>query len=312
MFVSLVYAEDNASDIFAPEQEDFKVVPKITGYIKEIFEDGSILIEADEYHKEPYAEIRLDIKEAKLVDMTGKKRITNEDIKVGNSVTAYYSEKVTKSIPPQSTASAILLNALDEDAATLYMTVKEETRRGDDFICYLNEEGSMIVSFAEGLDFTTIDGEKLSYKDIMIGDEILVWYDIVLTSYPGQTGADKAVLVDRKDKAVQTVEIAEDGTIKLFDKTFNVGNMIIDENIIRLPLRNFFENLGYEVGWNDQFKTISLIKGEETISVSPAYNYYEINGERITVTDGFLIVNGSTYASLDFYERLFNIKFEIK
>lgn len=49
------------------------------------------------------------------------------------------------------------------------------------------DNGGLLISAGEGTGTSCYDGSPLALSDLKAGDRILAWYDVVLTSYPGQT-----------------------------------------------------------------------------------------------------------------------------
>lgn len=104
---------------------------------------------------------------------------------VGDELTAYYSSISTRSLPPQSRAYALVLGNGEHDG--IYTQVGEVTKVKNG-VKVLNSNGDMIVTIP-----TNVEDDA---KDLKAGDKVLVWYDFVAMSMPGQATATKAVILD--------------------------------------------------------------------------------------------------------------------
>jgi hypothetical protein len=83
------------------------------------------------------------------------------------------------------------------------------------------KDGKILVVDSINKDFSSTGGLEEFYnaiwfsnapKGVKVGQKVQVWFDLVLTSYPGQSDAKKVVILSRKkpDKA----NLAEDETIR--------------------------------------------------------------------------------------------------
>lgn len=121
-----------------------------------------------------------------LINGKTGRTVKESDFKKGRRATAYYSGKMTKSIPPKAEAFAIISG----EGARFY--VVEEAR--------LSEDGSTMQVINTNRDLiATIDGKACKdYRDIKSGDKLLLWYNIIAMSMPGRTNAEKAMILPAK------------------------------------------------------------------------------------------------------------------
>lgn len=117
-----------------------------------------------------------------------------EDLKVGKRVTVYYSSVMTRSLPPQAKAYAVVLNRsgekdLHKDYQFFFV---EKATLADDgkSVKVLNTNNDLIA---------TIDADACkNFADIKAGDKLLLKYSIVAMSLPGLTNAEKAIILPEK------------------------------------------------------------------------------------------------------------------
>lgn len=104
---------------------------------------------------------------------------------VGDELTAYYSPISTRSLPPQSKAYALVMGNGEHDA--IYMKVNE-VEKVKDGVRILNSNNDVYVTIPK-----TVEDDANELKK---GDAILVWYDFMALSMPGQATATKAKILD--------------------------------------------------------------------------------------------------------------------
>lgn len=106
-------------------------------------------------------------------------------LEVGDELTAYYSASATRSLPPQSRAYALVMGNGEHDA--IYMQVAE-VNKVKNGVEVLNSNEDTLVTIP-----TKVEDDA---KELKQGDKVLVWYDFVAMSMPGQATATKAVILD--------------------------------------------------------------------------------------------------------------------
>lgn len=105
---------------------------------------------------------------------------------VGQKVNLYHSSRMTRSLPPQAVAYALIMG--DAKDAPLFFPV-EQVQMAEDgkAVRVLNANNDLIA---------TIDSAACpDYERILPGDKLLVWAKMMTMSLPGQTNADKAVIL---------------------------------------------------------------------------------------------------------------------
>ena len=107
--------------------------------------------------------------------------------KVGKEVTVYHSPKMTRSIPAQSEAFAVVLGD-DSEKMGKFFKVEEVTMSEDDtYVSVINTNESLIA---------TVDKKaNKNFAEIKAGDNLMVWYDMMTMSLPARTNANKVVIL---------------------------------------------------------------------------------------------------------------------
>ena len=117
----------------------------------------------------------------------GKLR-SQKDLRVGQKVMAYYSSKMTRSLPPQAQAYALIIGDVRKEHLPMFFVVdKVQPSRDGSFVRVLNSRNDIIAR---------IDKHACEdFASIKEGDKLLLWSSIMTMSLPGQTNAEKVVIL---------------------------------------------------------------------------------------------------------------------
>ena len=147
-----------------------------------------------------YGEYIMNLSASTLWVDAGKHTATNsQGLSVGESLYIYHSAVSTRSLPPQSAAYMVIRNVPEDGSAPHFHTVEGVVPQAGGSTLILVDEGGLYIAADQETSlshYLSSDSSKLS--DIQIGDRILAWYDIVLTSYPGQTHAQYLMFLPDK------------------------------------------------------------------------------------------------------------------
>jgi hypothetical protein len=174
---------NNVCDTKAYQTQAVQDVLFTTGEILEV-NDNVLVIKGDGHHNLVVAVITdntylLDGKNGKVKKLSS--------FKVGKEVTVYYSPKMTRSIPPQTEAYAVVLGDNSEKIGKFFKV--EEV--------ILSEDGAYVtvVNTNESLVATIDKKANKNFAEIKAGDELLMWYDMMTMSLPARTNAKKVVVL---------------------------------------------------------------------------------------------------------------------
>lgn len=117
----------------------------------------------------------------------GKLRSAKE-LKPGQRVMVYYSARMTRSLPPQAQAYAIVIGDMRKEYLPHYFVV-DKVQSASDGSCVrvLNSTNDVIARIDK---YACED-----YASIKEGDELLLWSRIMTMSLPGQTNAEKVIVL---------------------------------------------------------------------------------------------------------------------
>ena len=283
VFVGVVSAE-NA--IIQPKQDIYMT----TGVIKTIH-DNMVTVVGEGNEKE----ITLIVSEKTyLFDGTAGATIDLAMLEKGMSVMTYYNPAMTKSIPPQSRAIAIITGNSPQTAKYIKVSKVEYLENG---VRVLNSNFSQ---------FVTIKNEVLPYpKQIQEGQKLLVWYSITTLSMPGQATALKAMLISQEKTDIVVHLMA--GIIAVNNQEIQLDPNIPKLNdTMLLPLASISEALGYKVSWNEEKRVAELHKGNMIISAYIGNKNYGKARANIELDEAPRIINGRTYVPMEFFTKILN------
>lgn len=277
-------------------------------------------------------EVALNISEKTLVidSNTGLSASLN-DLIADDVIFVYYSAAMTRSLPPQSHAIAIVTQVEKDKSHAEFFTIKEIVSRNAGEIRALNKEGDLIVTFAKENPLTPyMTKQNVTFDDIRVGTQLFIWYEIVALSYPGQTGATKAVLVGQEEelgvRAVYTPMAGLDAvSITIKDKAIQLGGhkLVEQDDLIMLPLRAVAEGLGFNVTWEGEDQSILLDNGTvKTTLYIGNDSYFNASSQAIGLTQSFqlgaspMLIDSNTYVPASLFNLLYSdnnsVKLEIE
>jgi len=156
-----------------------------TGTVTSI-DDGQITVQGEG----SYPEIVLNVgRDTHLVSGKSGWKLKMKHFAVGDKVDAYYRPEVTRSLPPQGNALAIVKKKDGEKTVNARYIKAGEVTFDESGAIVLNSNGDLLIR----IDKKAFRG----VKEICAGDDLLVWYEIVALSMPGKATAQKAKLLEK-------------------------------------------------------------------------------------------------------------------
>lgn len=211
--------------------------------------ENSILV------KNNQTEIQFNIDESTwLVDGQQGIPVALQDLQ-GKEVVVSHSMAMTRSLPPQSYAYAVIIKG---DVMPNYAIVEEVADSQIGAVRLTTNNGGMWVTVAKDAEIKPLKTKNIvTVQDLQPGAEVLLYYDMVALSYPGQAGTDRVVLLKPAEEPIAEEPVAEE-----------VESMV--------SLREAASQLGLQIDWNAELQTVVLSKEgyKATISIGSAkYGY---------------------------------------
>lgn len=211
--------------------------------------ENSILVKNDQ------TEIQFNLDESTwLVDGQQGIPVALQDLQ-GKEVVVSHSMAMTRSLPPQSYAYAVIIKG---DVTPNYAIVEEVADSEIGAVRLTTNNGGMWVTVAKDAEITPLKTKNIvTVQDLQPGAEVLLYYDMVALSYPGQAGTDRVVLLKSAEEPIAEEPAAEEA-----------------ESMV--SLREAASQLGLQIDWNAELQTVVLSKEgyKATISIGSAkYGY---------------------------------------
>ncbi|MFQ6841346.1 MAG: copper amine oxidase N-terminal domain-containing protein, partial [Agathobaculum sp.] len=179
----------------------------------------------------------------------------------GDTILVTYGTALQQSEPPQTDAKLVVVHPGEDttphllDAEVVY---RDLTAR------FLANNGSLLVSVDRKTPVYTLYGDEETNARIRMGTRLVAWYDIVLTSYPGQTTPEKVVLLPDQDRSFT---IITGGDIAIAEGR-------IENGVAMVPVRKVAEELGYTVTWNNEDESVLLELGDAEMTIQLGEDKY--------------------------------------
>lgn len=275
--------------------------------VKAALKDGQLLVQVNDMT------IALNVgQETLIVDAKTGLPGSLDAVKAGDKVFVYYSPAMTKSLPPQSSAAAIAINLEEGKARPALFVVKSFEAKSDKEIRVLNTAGDLIVTIGKDTPISPFKTKQIAnMKDIQVGSKLFVWYEIVALSYPGQTGAQKVVLIGLNE----TPKLTING--KSIDLRLNSGDslpVLRDEaGQAVIQLRQAAKALGFKLQWDAKSKTLQMDNGtvKTTLTVGKD-SYFKASSKAIGLTQSLplgvapTLVENRLYVPLSLFKLLYS------
>lgn len=182
----------------------------------------------------------------------------------GGTILVTYGTALQQSEPPQTDAELVVVHP--GEGTTPHLVDAEAITRNvaDGSVSFLTDNGSLLVSVDRKTPVYTLYGDEETNARIRMGTRLVAWYDIVLTSYPGQTAPEKVVLLPDQDRSFT---IITGGDIAIAEGR-------IENGVAMVPVRKVAEELGYTVTWNNEDESVLLELGDAEMTIQLGKDKY--------------------------------------
>ena len=155
------------------------------------------------------------------------------DIREGEQVKAWYDPVLTRSLPPQGKADAVIAGEQNGRPTFTYFNIGKVEPQENGSVRVLNVNESQYVTI-----FPQVYPDVAELK---AGDKMLLWYEFTTMSMPGQATATKAVLLKQGPADINISTTA--GVIAMDGKELADVKLIEKNNTLYVPLRQVAEAL---------------------------------------------------------------------
>lgn len=240
-----------------------------------------------------------------LLNDETKDFVSKDTLKKGDLISAYYGKDTMMmlSMPPQLSPDVIVVKESKEFSA-----IKVDKFDKD----LLSSDGSLKINQSDNTIIVDKDGNKLKKEDILNKD-LIIFYSIVLESYPAQTTPEKIIVIDKEVEAIDNIEIKILDKMIIEEKEITLEKSLYEneEGVMMIPLRQIAETLGYEVIWNNEARSVELIKGPQWSLVTIGKDQYNFARMSIKLHTAPVIKDSTTYVPYDFLNEALRVNVEI-
>lgn len=203
--------------------------------------------------------------ETVLMDTQTGAPVVFSALKTGEKVFVYHDAAMTRSLPPQTHAQAILVNLPAQGSPAHLLTAESVTTGPDGKVTITAENGTVLVTIGKDTPISPLMTKNIvKNSDIHMGTRIFAWYDIVALSMPAQAQATKVVVLPNIDQNEVTI-VSDD---------IALGNGIVKDGVTMVPIRLVAEKLGFTVSWDAKTESVILNNGTVKTNVKIGTDLY--------------------------------------
>ena len=223
------------------------------------------------------------------------------DIREGEQVKAWYGPVLTRSLPPQGKADAVIAGEQNGRPTFTYFNIGKVEPQENGSVRVLNVNESQYVTI-----FPQVYPDVAELK---AGDKMLLWYEFTTMSMPGQATATKAVLL--KQGPADIIISTTAGVIAMDGKELADVKLVEKNNTLYVPLRQIAEALGYTVTWNGDAQTAVVYDGPR--SAVCTIGSYDYGQQRMRVQLQYTpeLIDGVTMVPVEMLEHVLGYSVKI-
>ena len=226
----------------------------------------------------------------RMTDVSGQ----TDALQTGDTLLVSYEPEMTRSIPPQTHAELVVTHP--DEGVTPHLLDVEVLYR-DETVRFLTDNAGLVVSVDAQTPVQTLYGEAAEAADLHMGATVVAWYDIVALSMPGQTAAQKVVLLPQQDR---TFTILTGGDIA-------IAQGRVENGVAMVPVRAVAEALGYTVSWDGVDESVRLsLDGSAAADIRLGADRYSLGdgGSGLALGAASYEVDGVSWVPAEVFTRL--------
>lgn len=236
-----------------------------------------------------------------VLDNSARKAAQLSAVREGETIVAWHDNAVMMSLPPQAYCIALLFH-IEENQPLGQLIEAEAVEKTETGCRVLNQAGDLWFSVNGRLSIPVIGGGRTKASSLTAGSRIIVWYDIVLTSYPAQAGSDDVIaLRNVYDGSVY----ARDGKASVNGERVNA--LLTGSGETFIDMKAAAKKLGFRTFWNENSQTLTVRKGEVFAAYQAGKSVYNLRGAAEEYAAPML-KDGALYGSADSFLYLGNYK----
>ena len=175
------------------------------GTVKAIIKDEAGVPRQLHMTSERYGEYVMNLSEQTVwIDSGNHTAADPVDLREGEGIYVFHSPAATRSLPPQSTAYAVVRNVPMDAGCAQYHQVEEVTQENGQWKI-TTDNGGLFILADEKTGLSIYDSEEeAALEDIRAGGWVMAWYEGYAAVYPGQTYAHHLMLLPTQEEETLT------------------------------------------------------------------------------------------------------------
>lgn len=259
------HAQEETPQAISEKTEDFTNYMDFTGVIKEIEKGESITRVTIEDQDEMLMILQIN-EESFMFNSGTTEQISVKDLKVGQTLNAYYDKNKPMILIYPTTVTPDLVIVKDED---VFGEVKVAKFDKD----FLSLDGELKLNLGEATVLLNQQGKEIEEKDL-VGKELVVFYSITTRSLPPQTPPVKVIALDYDTEEVpETPEVPEVSEMQ----EIIANDHYMKNGVKMIPLRKVAEHLGYHVESQPKLRGALITLENSSITVQRGVKRYGYN-----------------------------------
>lgn len=259
-----------------------KLGPIMTyGFASELGESTLRIQNSNEYAA--VSDVVLNITDETIIldAVTGESRAF-EDIRESDTIYAYISPVMTRSLPPISNAILVLCNIPADFGVPIWAEVEQVIPGEEGKVSFLMDNDIVLHLDGEAELLPYLTKDVVGLDAIVPGTRLLSWYSMVLESFPGQAYPTKVMVFPSAYTGY--VDIKTTDGISLNGEKLDITPLVAEDGTLMLPVRAFAEALGCTVTWNAADPTLVTVEKDG----SPLYSFRA--GETTATVEGDMVM----------------------
>ncbi|NLY45709.1 MAG: hypothetical protein GX053_06930 [Tissierella sp.] len=226
-----------------------------------------------------------------ILDEETMDSISMENLVEGMEVSIYYEKDTMMmlSYPPQLSPDVVIVRSDDVD-----LNIKID-KFGKELV---SDDNSLKLNLNDEVELEDLKGNKIEKEDLANKD-LIVFYGASTRSIPAQTTPKKVIAI--KNHEVKTLHY-----FNLNGTRINLGNIMYktDDGELMIPLREITEVLDFNVGWDQETKSVKIEKDDYTASLTIGKSEYQYYDMIIDLEVAPELIESTTYVPVSFIQNI--------
>ena len=310
-------AETNEKEIMLISEEGEETAEVAETEEAEVTEEADAEAVEEETETEETAEDAEEVEGEVVLEVENSSAITFEDVAIDASgieiaEDVLLFDNAGNAIKAEDIKEGVNVRIFKEGEAVIAIILIDETvnsmsdidvyTTSEDFGDLINAKNELALNIGEEVEIKDLEGNDVA-KEELSGKKLMVFYSMMTMSIPAQTTPEKIVVLgDAAEAETETEEVEE---VEKISFTLDAGKALKSDDVTMLPLREVAEGLGYEVGWDNELRSVTV--GTVPMGVNFVVGQNSYNKARMmpaTLEKAPEIIENLTYVPVSFFTEI--------